>query len=227
MLKDDIAAEFQSAVHSRQPVLGLTHNFYSYPARFSPLFARVAIRAFTQPGDTVLDPFVGSGTTLVEARVLGRHSIGVDISELAVFFSRVKTTLLSDEDLFIIRTWADELDESGSMNLHGPPIRADEWIEGGYQRNISGKNTWPIRKTLELVLSQINLLPSQYQQNFVRCALLKIGQWALDSRRSIPSASEFRERFFMNLVKMSEADMKALDALDEGRRTGPDPYNFN
>jgi hypothetical protein len=41
---------------------GHTHNFYRYPARFSPQFARAAVEAFSAPGDTVLDPFVGGGT---------------------------------------------------------------------------------------------------------------------------------------------------------------------
>jgi hypothetical protein len=205
MLKGDIAAEFLSAVHSQQPVLGLTHDFYSYPARFSPLFARAAIKAFTQPGDTVLDPFVGGGTTLVEARLLGRYSIGVDISELAIFLARVKTSILCDEDLSLIRDWADELNESRSLNLRSPVVRADEWIERGYQRNISGKSTWPIRKTLELILSQVDLLSSERQRSFVRCVLLKVGQWALDCRRTVPSASEFRRRFFEGLLEMSTA----------------------
>jgi hypothetical protein len=47
------------------PVRGLTHNFYRYPARFSPVFVRAAIEAFTVPGDLVLDNHVGGGTTLV------------------------------------------------------------------------------------------------------------------------------------------------------------------
>jgi len=214
MLKQNTTAEFFEAVHSRQPVLGLTHSFYRYPARFSPLFARTAIKAFTQPGDLVLDPFVGGGTTLVEACVLGRHAIGADISELAVFVTRVKTTPLSDEDLSTIHSWADGL--NGSLNLRNPPIRAEKWIEEGYQRNISSKNTWPIRKTLELVLAQIDTLPCEPQQNFARCALLKTGQWALDCRKTIPSASEFRRRFFTNLLEMSEGARefsgRALDA---------------
>lgn len=209
MLKD-VTAEFLEAVQSCQPVLGLTHGFYRYPARFSPLFARAAIKAFTQPGDLVLDPFMGGGTTLVEARVLGRLAIGVDISELAVFVTRVKTTPLSDEDLATIHDWAGGLSES--LNLRNPPIRAEEWIEKGYQRNISGKHTWPIRKTLELALAQVDKLRRDCQQEFARCVLLKTGQWALDCRRKIPSAGEFRKQFFANLVEMSEG-VKEFSAL--------------
>ena len=41
------------------------HEFYRYPARFPPAFAHAVIKAFTKPGDIVLDPFLGGGTTLV------------------------------------------------------------------------------------------------------------------------------------------------------------------
>jgi len=51
-----------------------------YPGNFSPYIPRYAIQLYSQPGDLVLDPMVGSGTTLVEAKLLGRRAIGVDIS---------------------------------------------------------------------------------------------------------------------------------------------------
>jgi len=54
-----------AAVSNREKVTGAPHDFYRYPARFSPVFAREAIKTFTQPGDFVLDPFCGGGTTLV------------------------------------------------------------------------------------------------------------------------------------------------------------------
>src|ERR1700730_6692366 len=61
-----------AGARDNDPVRGLTHGFYKYPARFSPIFARAAIEAFTQPGDLVLDNHVGGGTTLVEALATGR-----------------------------------------------------------------------------------------------------------------------------------------------------------
>ena len=66
---------FQSlieAINVHGVVSGLTHDFYRYPARFSPAFARAAIELFTEPGDTVLDPFLRSSTSLVESLALGR-----------------------------------------------------------------------------------------------------------------------------------------------------------
>jgi len=75
MLRLPLAAEtaLVAGAHDPQPVRGLTHGFYKYPARFSPSFARAGIEIFTQPGDLVLDNHVGGGTTLVEALALGRR----------------------------------------------------------------------------------------------------------------------------------------------------------
>jgi DNA modification methylase len=47
------------AARDRSPVGGLTHNFYRYPARFSPRFVKVAIESLSNPGDLVVDPFMG------------------------------------------------------------------------------------------------------------------------------------------------------------------------
>lgn len=53
-----------------------SHNFHSFPAKFPPQLPRTFIQDLTDPGDVVLDPMVGSGTTIVEGRRLR------DISDL-------------------------------------------------------------------------------------------------------------------------------------------------
>ncbi len=67
----------------------LTHGFHSYPARMHPAIARRVLQSY--PGGFVVDPFCGSGTVLVEARVAGRPSLGVDLNPLAVWLAEVKT----------------------------------------------------------------------------------------------------------------------------------------
>lgn len=196
----EFAAAFVDAVHSRKVVDGLTHTFYRYPARFSPLFAKAAIDAFTQPGDLVLDPFMGGGTTLVEALASGRRAVGIDISELAAFISQVKTTPLSEQDLRLVRSWANNVVEN--LNCHAPSARSEAWIREGYQQNINSVSTWPIRKTLEQVLERIEDLPNPHQQKFARCVLLRAGQWALDGRREIPPVRKFRAHFLSALDDM-------------------------
>src|SRR5256885_11149744 len=123
-VKADALQRFIEGVHSREPVRGLTHGFYRYPARFSPLFVRAAIEAFSDPGDLVLDPFLGGATTAVEALALGRRAIGIDINALAIFVARAKTLLLSENDLASVRRWALRAIERA--NLHSTPVRATE-----------------------------------------------------------------------------------------------------
>jgi len=69
----------------------LTHYLFRYPAKFHPPVVSALLDRYTRPGDLVLDPFVGSGTALVEASVLGRRSVGVDVDPVAVEVSRAKT----------------------------------------------------------------------------------------------------------------------------------------
>lgn len=70
----------------------LTHSLHPYPAKFPPQLPKTILKEFARPGQKVLDPFCGSGTTLVEARVQGVHSTGVDINGLACLISQVKAT---------------------------------------------------------------------------------------------------------------------------------------
>jgi site-specific DNA-methyltransferase (cytosine-N4-specific) len=77
----------------------LTHNFHPFPGKFIPQIPNFFIRQLSHEGDVVLDPFCGSGTTLVETKLLGRHSVGVDIHPLGVFMSKVKTTKIAEEEL--------------------------------------------------------------------------------------------------------------------------------
>src|SRR5579862_2564187 len=221
VLNQCVHAGFIEAVHSRKPVAGLSHGFYRYPARFSPLFARAAVKAFTSPGDLVFDPFAGGGTTLVEASASGRRAIGTDINALAVFVAQVKTTVLSEVQLLEVRVWAHAL--LPDLNLHLPSSRATEWVEQGYHRNISGKATWPIRKTLELAIARLTDLGTARQRRFARCVLLRSAQWALDCRKHIPSAAEFRRKFLVYLSEMEDGNRAYANAVQQHTHTGLRP----
>jgi hypothetical protein len=69
----------------------LTHYLFRYPAKFHPPVAATLIENYTKPGDVILDPFCGSATLLVEARVLGRSGVGLDVDPVATFVADVKT----------------------------------------------------------------------------------------------------------------------------------------
>ena len=59
----------------------------NYRGNWSPFIPRNLIERYTKKGDTVCDPMVGSGTSLVECKLLGRKGIGVDINESAAMIA--------------------------------------------------------------------------------------------------------------------------------------------
>lgn len=76
----------------------LTHTFHPYPARFIPQIPLSFIKLFTKEKETILDPMCGCGTTLVEAFLNNRNSIGNDFNPLATLITKVKTTLIDENE---------------------------------------------------------------------------------------------------------------------------------
>lgn len=85
------------------------HGIHPYLGKYVPQLVEFSLKRYFKPKleGVVLDPFVGSGTTVVEANIFGIDSVGLDISEFNVLLSRVKTakyniTLLESEIQSII-----------------------------------------------------------------------------------------------------------------------------
>ncbi|MEO0116270.1 MAG: class I SAM-dependent methyltransferase [candidate division WOR-3 bacterium] len=102
----------------------LTHWIYPYKGKFHPQMIRALLNIIgLEQGDTVLDPFIGSGTTAVEAQLLGINCIGFDISPLCVLQSKVKTE--SIDVLPKIEEWKEEVTKRikpSLFNLEGKTI---------------------------------------------------------------------------------------------------------
>lgn len=206
-------ASLIASVHDKSFVAGLTHIFYRYPARFPPGFARTAIELFTTPGGIVYDPFMGGGTTLVEAVRLSRKAIGTDLNSLAVFISKAKTTILTDEDILAVRAWVKNAQSNLKLTrVSHRPVRR---IAQGYQRNISGRTTWQIRKSIEIALEDLRVLHRKEQRTFVRCLILKTAQWAVDCRKHLPSARDFRNQLITHSEEMIDGALKLRLALEQ------------
>src|SRR3989475_5511277 len=71
------------------------HSLHPYLGKFIPQLVEVFLDRYFAPGDCVYDPFVGSGTTLVEANAFGADAVGCDISAFNCLLSRVKTARYS------------------------------------------------------------------------------------------------------------------------------------
>lgn len=95
LLSDDL--DFQN-VDSKYA----SHNFHSFPAKFPPQLPKKFISVLTKPGEIVLDPMSGSGTTVLEAYFSGRIGIGIDLDPMAIMISKVKTTYLDPNELIRI-----------------------------------------------------------------------------------------------------------------------------
>ena len=89
-----------------------THFFHHWTAKFIPQIPRRLIKAYAKPGDVVLDPFMGSGTTLVEAARLGRDAWGTDINPLAVMIARAKTAPVDHASLSEFVEWLREAERN-------------------------------------------------------------------------------------------------------------------
>ncbi len=75
-----------------------SHQFFRYYGKFPSIVGREIVRRFPSNAP-VVDTYVGSGTSLVEAQMAGRHSLGIDINPLAVLASEVKTRYYDAERL--------------------------------------------------------------------------------------------------------------------------------
>ncbi len=185
-------SQLADAARDQSRVKGMTHEFYRYPARFSPGFVRGAIETFTRPGDWVVDPFAGGGTTLVESMVMGRNALGIDISSLASFLCKAKTQILADQDVGAFTCWMERIDET--INMQTPSERHEACANAGYYRNLDGPGFWRLRKAIEQAISSVERLHRRQAHVLARCVVLKTAQWALDSRKTRPAVKEFKAR---------------------------------
>src|SRR3989344_3527901 len=84
----------------RSQTTAFTHNYHRYPAKFIPQIVRKLIEDYAPgQGQVVCDPFGGCGTTLVEAKLLGHHSVGFDINPVAKLITQTKTTAIKPRSL--------------------------------------------------------------------------------------------------------------------------------
>ena len=73
----------------------LTHWYYPYKGKFHPQMIRALLNIMDiKKGESILDPFIGSGTLALEAQLMGINTIGIDISEVCTLISKVKTQSL-------------------------------------------------------------------------------------------------------------------------------------
>lgn len=182
----------------------LNHGVFRYPAKFHPPIARRLIELVTTEGQTVLDPFCGSGTLLVEAAVLGRNSVGADIDPLAVFITRAKTSLDNDDAI-------SEAAETFTPWLHN--CRAeDENLWGAFDHDIDEATFEAARPS---VADYIPELPNIHHW-FRRRAIIQLAK----IRRHVDETQNDQSKLFLKLCfasiirNSSNADPVPISGLE-------------
>jgi len=201
----------------------LTHNYHPFPAKFIPQLPNILIQQFSKPGDAVFDPFCGSGTTLVEATLLGRHSIGTDINPISVLASKVKTTPLTAEEMGLIERITSTLEKSDPKTDYSEYVPEfhgrDHWFMPHVQNELAmlrstiADLTEPESSTrlfLDLAFSSIVNLVSN-QDSDTRYAAVE---------KDVPVGKPTKlmiQRTTMMLDRMKEFVTKAEDVATEAR----------
>lgn len=107
-----------------------THGFHTYPAGLHPDAAAMLVRGFE--ARTLLDPFVGGGTTLIEGRLAGLQTFGCDVSPVALIVAKARTTTMTDELLTRFRSAGRKAAEVARHASELPPEPIREAVTQWY-----------------------------------------------------------------------------------------------
>ncbi|OGS42954.1 MAG: hypothetical protein A3K67_03335 [Euryarchaeota archaeon RBG_16_62_10] len=193
----DLSGEFRKYIGKR--VSYATHGIHKYPAKFIPQIPRYCIESFSKVGDVVLDPFMGSGTTLLEAYISGRSSFGIDVHPLASMIAKVKTTPLEPTAL---SAGAERLVES---------VRNDDGDVSGWIPEIPNREHWfrpNVLKELATIKKHVWRMRPGHAQDFFKICFSSIIRKVSNSDDDslIPEVTSFQK-------KLDEQGKTSYDAI--------------
>ncbi len=131
-----------------QDVAYLTHGIHEFPAKYIPQIPRWAIKRYCREEETdvVLDPFCGSGTTLVEAKLLGCNSLGVDVDPMGRLLTSVKTTIYDPSEVQQAKSMISRLTSSAPKRLLLPQFpNREHWFNDDVSSELA-KIKWAIEE---------------------------------------------------------------------------------
>lgn len=144
----------------------LTHGFHPYTAKFIPQIPRRLIEMYAPKSeDRILDPFCGSGTTLVEAKLAGRPSMGVDINPLAIMISKAKISPINEVQIEEFTWWLHKLKQEDVSKFHAHNVYFSD-DKDWFREDVLGQ--------IEVVLEKIKEIDDFNTRNFVKVSLSSI-----------------------------------------------------
>lgn len=153
----------------------ITHGYHRYPAKFIPQIVRRLILENSCKGDLILDPFGGCGTTLIEAKILGRKSIGLDINPVAKLITAVKISALKPE--MLKKSWERFPDYYKQTEHKTRKIIHSEEVGYWFEREMV--------EDLDILFQSIHKVNNLYIRRFYLCAFSNIlkntSRWLMKS----------------------------------------------
>ncbi len=134
---------------------GLTHGFHRFPAKYIPQVPKWALDNFATESSVVLDPFMGSGTTLVEALCVVERCYGTDIDPLARLITSAKTGNFNVTRLTLL---------SAELNLNRLPSIADCFLPMVGVKNVSHwftENAWGDLCRIYIAIESLDCAPTE------------------------------------------------------------------
>ena len=209
----------------------LTHSYHRYPAKFIPQLAARLIKENSQVGELVCDPFMGSGTTLVEAIVNDRRTYGTDINPVAVMITRAKTTPIDPQSLEskistlkgIIKSYLT--DENKQTLL----LKRDDDFRVVFSENKRIDYWFPEKQKhdLAIILSGImTIIEDENVRNFLLCAFSSIlkgcSRWMMKSIKPTvdknKTINDAYRSFFINTQRMLKKNTQFWKILEKKKK---------
>ena len=162
---------------------------------------------------------MSEAAALVEALATGRNAVGVDISALAGFVARVKSTVHSEAELNRLEAWAKRLPKV--VDIHKSSVSFGDYAELGYYKHLDHPLRWRLRKAIEQSMTESAIrLGTPRLEAFGRCVALRTAQWALDGRSKHTTVDEFRGFLAATAAEMVKGARELRAAVkSSGRRS--------
>ena len=164
----------------------ITHGYHRYPAKYIPQLARKLILEHSRPGDFVVDPFGGCGTTAIEAKINNRRALAIDINPVAVMISNAKINALPPDKL-------DKITEF-FWNQHEITMLDDMSVCNSCNERLNYWFTQFGIKELYRLLFTIHQIKEKPYQEFFLCAFSNIlkncSHWSMKSNKPLYDAKK-------------------------------------
>lgn len=166
---------------NRQATRYSVHGLHEYKGKFNPQVAKVLLNIFrVQRGQLVLDPFCGSGTTLVECAHLGATGVGLDINPFAVFLAKAKLQALGTPAPEL-RSLLDRL----SADLGRRARRPDSPDDGPRRQYLASWFTADVLETIEVIRTEVQRVAADVAPVFLAIASDLLRDYSLQDPRDL------------------------------------------